>query len=264
MTDKLNILVVVDPTQTHHPSLERALVMARQSQRQLHLIFLLLSTEQTRKSDDLTSLTCSGQWVNEHIHAPVAELGIEHSILISWSKNWSETLLALETREDVGMTLISFYGSGREHLLSDDNWKLLRNSSKPILIARQKEGETSRRLLASIKTQDSSYEERNKNVINGAQTLAEVYNMELHVVNAYTDSLSFPDRAKVAALAAVPNEHVHIKVGEPQKVICDVARDINADLVLISSHQRKGFQGMLRGNTVEKIIAGVGRDVLMI
>lgn len=264
MESKSHILVVVDPTQDYHPSIQRALAMCSVSQGDLALTFLLLASEQTRKSSDLTYLTCSDSWIQENITTPVSAANVEHRILISWTKDWPETLIDLEARLDPTMTVIPYYGHTSEYTLSDENWKLLRSAKKPILIARKREGEFQSRILASIKTQDERYQERNKTLIEGAKRLVDTFGVELHIVNAYSDSMEYPDRAKIATMAEVPNNFVHVKLGDPQDVICAVADEINPDIVLISSHKRQGLKGLLRGNTVEKIVDCVGRDILMI
>ena len=259
-----HILIVVDPTQDFHPSIHRALAMASATSDGVELTFLLLASEQTRKSSELTYLTCSGSWINEQIHAPATEIGVKHSLLISWTKDWAETLIDLESGLNVDMTIIPYYGRGSEHALSDENWKLLRSAKKPVLIARKKEGGLQRKALASIKTQDNRYDERNELLLGGAKRLCKTYGLELHVVNAYSDSMNYPDRAKIAAMAGVSNDLVHVKMGDPQDVICSTADEVNPDIVLISSHRRRGLKGLLRGNTVEKIVDRVGRDILMI
>lgn len=264
MASTPHLLIVVDPTQDYHPSIHRALSMASATKEKVELTFLLLASDQTRKNNDLTYLTCSDSWINENIHKPVNALNTDHSILISWTKDWPETLIDLEANLDPIMTVIPYYGHSSEHTLSDENWKLLRSAKKPVLIARKKEGEIKRRVLASIKTQDSRYEERNETLLSGAKRISELYDLEVHVVNAYSDSMNYPDRAKIAAMANVTNECVHVKLGDPQDVICSVADEVDPDIVLISSHRRRGLKGLLRGNTVEKIIDCVGRDILMI
>lgn len=84
------------------------------------------------------------------------------------------------------------------------------------------------------------------------------------MVNSYEDSMEYPDRAKIAAMANIPNDRIHVKNGEPEDVICATADQIDADIILIASQQRKGLRGALRGNTIEKILQRLDRDVLMI
>ena len=264
MASTTRMLVVIDPTQEEHPALDRALRMTKQTAVPVELVFLILASEQTRHKDDLTTAVCKGSWVQETLHAPLEAAGIAHEALISWSRNWSDTLLFIEKSQSIDMTVIPYYGKV-DHTLSDENWKLLREAEKPVLIARKNPGEDQLplRALAAIKAQDDNYADKNAAVIEATQFLAETYNLEMHVVNAYADSMHFPDRGQIARQAELSNEHVHVRLGDPQQVISDVSKEINCVVLVISSQQRKGLKSIMRGNTIEKIIDTTECDILM-
>ena len=264
MATEHHLLVVIDPTQTVHPSLEAVMAWAKKTPERMKLTFLLIASDQTRKNVDLTYMTCSGDWVKDTIYQPLADLGCEFNVLISWSRDWSETLIELEVQLDIDLTIIPYYEGVSADILSEENWKLLRKSQHPILIARHKPDGFEPRILAAVKDQDERFEERNTRVLSAGKQLAEDFNLDLHIVNAYSDSMNFPDRTRISNTTGVANENVHVKIGEPAAVIKEVASEINAGMVIVSSHKRSGLQGMLRGNTVEKIMGGVGRDILMV
>jgi universal stress protein E len=162
------------------------------------------------------------------------------------------------------MTIVPFYGRVEGHLSSDEKWKLLRNAPNPVLLASQQELKESRRMLCSIKTQDEGYADKNEQVLSVAKQMANNFDIELHVVNAYSDSMAYPDRAKIASEIGIANDHINVKMGSPEDVICDTAEELESPLVVIASQRRSGFKGALRGNTVEKILERVNRDVLLV
>lgn len=260
-------LVMMDPSQEHHPALERAKSMvAAASHRENITLSILISASSSnlKKNKQQTGFYFTDQWVTETIVAPLDKLQVNYSILYSWSDDFSQNIIDISTKQSTTMIILPFYGNIPAHVFNDEKWKLLRNSNQPILIAFQRDQAVSGIILSTIKYQDNSYLERNQQIIDSAQSLAESFRMKHHVVNAYADSAEYPDRVKIASFANVDNAQVHVKIGAAEDVICDVAKNIDPDVVLISSQRRKGLKGVLIGNTVEKIIERVGRDVLII
>lgn len=264
MQDRQSVVIVIDPSQESHPALERALAMAAHSNDSSHIqyVFLLTATPEQGKSPSY--FACSDSWVNEQIYDRMKSIDIPFSIMVAWSNDWKDVVLGSSKEHSAIMTIVPFYGKVKDHFLSDEKWKLLRQSENPVLIASHVEREFSGKILCSLKTQDSKYSDRNQTVMESARRFAEVFNLEIHIVNAYTDSMDYPDRGKIAANNDIDNERIHVKNGEPEDVICNTANDMDAGLVLIASQRRTGLQGALRGNTVEKIIERVQRDVLVI
>ncbi|HUH37297.1 MAG TPA: universal stress protein, partial [Spongiibacteraceae bacterium] len=78
---------------------------------------------------------------------------------------------------------------------------------------------------------------------------------------AYSDSLHHPDRSRLARESGVDRANIHTRVGDPEVVIADVAREIDADIVVLGTRSRAS---RWRGNTSERIITRVECDVLCI
>ena len=51
-------------------------------------------------------------------------------------------------------------------------------------------------------------------------------------------------------------------VGEPDEVIVQSAREMNAGLVVVGNSARSGLAAVMRGNTVEKVLDKLACDVL--
>jgi universal stress protein E len=62
----------------------------------------------------------------------------------------------------------------------------------------------------------------------------------------------------------VPDEKCIVKEGLPEKVIPQVAKDIDAELVIIGTVGRVGLSAALIGNTAEHVIDELNCDVLAI
>jgi universal stress protein E len=62
----------------------------------------------------------------------------------------------------------------------------------------------------------------------------------------------------------ISKENVHIKQGEPERVIPSIANDLKADLTIVGTIGRKGLKGKLIGNTAEGILGRLYTDILTI
>lgn len=265
MPSEETILVLVDPTKDTHPAMERAVTsvkLRKDGATAKLLILVAVDPKVVNTHDSDLDLTRDDLWV-KGLRKSVEDAGLEYSTLVSWSPDWAETVLSVVDKYDVNLTMIPFYGV-RKNVLSDEKWQLLRNAKTPVLLVKEGSAETRNTILASVKVQDSNYEELNAKVIARGHFAAKLYGAELHVVNAYSDSMDYPDRAKVVQLANLPNEQVHVTVGDPDKVISEVANEINSDMVMLGTQRRQGIRAALRGNTIEKIVGGLDRDIMML
>lgn len=265
MSETETILVVVDPTRDTHPALARAATNLRQrkddAQAKL-MILLAVNDEVDNIHANNPNIVRSVGWVNEELEKSGCE-PIDHETLISWSSDWAQTALNIIADKAVTLVMIPFYDDGKKHVLCDEEWKLLRNIEQPTILVSDRSKDRNI-ILATIRSQDHKYDDLNQQIIKRAQQGVEIYGAELHVVNAYSDSMDYPDRVKIANMVGVPNEQVHIANGSPQDVIHEVSEKIGADVVLIGNNRRTGLKGKLRGNTIEKIVEHLGTDVMMI
>src|SRR5690625_7897465 len=83
----------------------------------------------------------------------------------------------------------------------------------------------------------------------------------MHVVNAYLDSMNYPDRGRIVRETGVANDRIHIKNGYSSEVVAQVADDIGADLVIMGTLGQTGMASTRRGNTAERMIRSEERRV---
>lgn len=62
------------------------------------------------------------------------------------------------------------------------------------------------------------------------------------------------DLQKVALSQELREAAYHVRVGRPVEQICEVASEIQADLIVLSTHGRTGWERALLGSTAEKIL----------
>ena len=265
MEYQVTALIVIDPSKSEHPALDRALLLADRvySRGRVKMVFLLNSSETTTAGAG--AVLCDGDWVRENVYNRLlTKPQVEYSVLMGWGPTFNDVILEASHKVQPTLTLVPQYDTSNASRFSDERWKLLREATNSVLLAPLGQRQHSGRLLCAFKLQDETYDERNQRIAAVGKRLGEMFGLEVHAVNAYSDSMNFPDRGRIAAMTGIANENIHVKLGEPDDVICGVANEIDADLTLIASKQRKGWKGALRGNMIEKISERMNRDILMI
>ena len=65
-------------------------------------------------------------------------------------------------------------------------------------------------------------------------------------------------------LSAFWPENCHVCTGQPFQEICDLAREINAGLIVIGTRGQTGLQRILLGSTAERVVRFASRPVLVV
>ena len=88
--------------------------------------------------------------------------------------------------------------------------------------------------------------------------MADFFEAEFHVVNAYKDSEDFPDRELIKRMTGLPRENIHRDRGKPEDVIAGIVEKVGADMVVLGIGARKGgltaaFTSHINEGVMEKI-----------
>jgi universal stress protein E len=266
------ILIVVDPTHDRPVALERAVVTAgliaqtpgAPVKREMHIL-VAADMDNNDTSIKNPRMRRDREWFTNELLQPLEESGLEYTLEISWSDDWYGSIL--KAAEDCGADMIMLpmmkKPRGTERMLNESVWRLLRTASCPVLIVQPGAQSKRNTVLAAVNFQShkEEYKMLNDLIIGRGQWIAKTYEADMHVVNAYSDSLNYPDRALLAQQTGVDTAKIHVKNGDPDQVIADVSKDINADIVVIGTRSRFS---RWRGNTVEKIVTKVDCDILTI
>ena len=265
------IFIVVDPAQEQPLALERALITARlftsddDAQKPMPHIFLAVDMENTDTSADNEKIYRDGKWFFEKIIDPLQDSDMAYTMEMSWSTDWYGSIIKGAEKREAELIMLPLVArpSGRERLFNESIWRLLRTTTCPILVVQPGAIAQRKIVLAAVNFQSHKpeYQRLNKLIIGRAQWMAASYGAELHVVNAYEDSLNYPDRAKLASETKVDTANIHVRIGDPDQVIADVAKEIDADVLVIGT---RGRSNRWKGNTIERIITKVNCDILSI
>ncbi|GAB1256456.1 universal stress protein UspE [Aurantivibrio plasticivorans] len=264
MSDQEQLLVIVDPTQDEHPALERALLTSRirPEKPKVHILICVDPDAVDTKAEN-GKVYRPGEWFLDLIK-PFQEENLSYQTEFCWSLEWRDAILHTSARIKPSLILLPDYPSERKTWFTDAKWMVLRNSECPVLIVRPNADAQRKTVLAAINTSSDSerYRELNVAIVVRAAWMAERYGADLHLVTAYSDSMKYPDKGQLARKANVSADHIHVKQGEPVDVIADVAKELDADVVVIGTMARQGMLAAMRGNTSEKLLSRLDMDVM--
>lgn len=104
----------------------------------------------------------------------------------------------------------------------------------------------------------------NNRIIERGEWLARHYRATLHIVNAYSDSMDYPDYGRLANRTRLPADRIFIRPGSVDTVVTDTAKEIGADIVLLGARPERGISSMIRRNTAERIAGKLDVDLMVV
>ena len=297
MLDINHILVVLDSEHPEQPAFDRALALASSVKADITILGSCYeayceessSLEIDTKSKIKNALinNCQ-QWLDTFV-SEAEKKNIEISTEVHWQKNLHNAVMASMNTSNFDLVIKGTKPhSIVDRIFTHSDWNLLRHCPAPVLLVKSAKPWANNRILASIDatSHDEGHKLINENILDFAEHLADHFSTDLHLVNSYpmvalafamVPEVTAPDdiqkyiteQHKVeceyyANKYSINDDHIHITEGDPDDVVELMAKEIEADLVVIGTVAREGLSGVLLGNTAERIIDRVLCDVLVI
>lgn len=268
MTQFNKLCVVYDPTREEQPALERAASIARENSATLYLFACIYSdtSKCAEPAAEIARLLEEQRQSLTQLVAPLSAEGLAVHVEVEWDKDWYHAVVRASTKMGADMVLkSSFKHSVSKRLLSrTSDWAIMRECLCPVLLVKNRTPRETPRVLAAIdiNAKRDSYERLNQKVIEVANQILDYHRAEVHVVNAFSDFKSIPDRAELIRSSGIESDRIHIKMGDPEKVIVAQVKAIDASVVVVGNSARSGVSAVLHGNTVEKMLDKLECDVL--
>lgn len=263
-----NLFVVYDPTQTEQPALERGAAIAQELSVNLHLYACIYSDldDASEDSEERVRLVSRQKEALTHAVTLLRGRGVNVTTQVEWDKNWYQAVVraSLQNRADVVLKSSYQHTSAQRVLKKTSDWTLIRECHCPVLLVKQGDTRDMNKVLAAIDIRDDNgnYGELNEHILGFSRQVLDSRNAEVHFINAFKDLKSTPDRNALVRSCGVDSERVHIRMGEPDQVIVDSARELGAGLVVVGNSARSGLSAVINGNTVERILDKLDCDVL--
>jgi len=169
-----------------------------------------------------------------------------------------------------------------------EEWRMIRMPHVPVVL-QQLPGRLFGRVLLAIDVAEGleeSVEHAEQPAIEYLQQWCEAFKSELHIVNAYPSAaelmafapaewtipqiqstLEGQHRERLVSIAQkydIPSQRVHVGEGPVATVLEQCAEKIDAHLVSIASHCRRGISGFFIGNTAETVLEHTRLNLLVI
>ncbi|PCI34544.1 MAG: hypothetical protein COB54_01840 [Alphaproteobacteria bacterium] len=262
-----DVLVVIDPAKKEQYALKRALKMNEilDGGVKIHL-FISFEMDELRKSQNGFDFHCDNKWFADLVK-PLEKANVDYTAEVFWTPDWHLSVIGSVKRHNIGLIIMSDYTTEKNrNELSAAKWSLLRVSECPVLIVHPATELQRKTILAAVnmQTDNPRYADLNQKILKLTQVMSVVYGAEKHVVNAYEDSMQFPDRAKLLRDTNVEQQNMHVVLGNPTDIISEVADEIDADVVIIGTLSRRGIMAAMRGNKSEEIIRKLNRDIIVL
>lgn len=266
-----NIFVVVDPTQMHQPAIEKAEFIALTYERRIHLYCCVYDHAGEGTSEVATQtkervLSRTKRWL-ERMALASKHHNVEATVEVEWNRDWVQAAAEAANRYEAQLLVKATYrrSAMRKALLRTSDMRLLRQSPCPALLVKtgQLWKRENRKILLALKAQprEGVYDLLNEWIIEGGHVIGDKGKFEVHAVHTYTAEGIYYDRRALAAQCDLPLEHMHDINAMPHKGIVQIAKDIDADMVMIGT--RQNTSGLRIGDTLEKALDALPMDVLV-
>jgi universal stress protein E len=242
MTQQQKLFVVVDPTADQHIALERAIIISTlRAEKPFVYVFVAVDPEatDTRATNDYVFRDQS--WFVDKIRQPLENAGLDYLIEVS-AKTTSR------------------------FTFTESKWALLKGAHCPVVLIRPDALAQRKVIIAAVnfQAQRDVQRELNRKILEQAKFYADAYGADLHLINGYLDSMTYPDRGRLVNETGMPVDRIHVKPGYTSDVVSALAEEIDADLVIMGTLGQNGMTTTRRGNTAERLIAALDCDVMVI
>lgn len=280
-----NLFVVIDPTSSVQPALERAAQIAASTKGQItafsavHQPVEEMGQASSRRDGKRTFLKDWENQVKEMV-APYKERGLKVRIDTYWTADWYAAVSRAAIRADADLVIKSTFRHGKLKRLihSTSDFTIMRHSPSPVLLVRDGKQFTGKVILAALdlESTDEGHIGLNNAVIKHARNIATDTGLPLHVIVATSRTPDFShvlagvdpqpagDIATLAHAFAVEPENFHVVRGSAKNVITHQSVELNADMLVLGVSARSGIEGVMIGTTARKVLDDVFCDVLTV
>ncbi len=271
MADLNKLFVVIDPTTDNQAALLNAEWIASQnSDIALHVYEAIFSARDNADAEALERVVVARHraWI-ESLVEPMRAAGNDVAVEVEWTTEWRDAIAPAAQRAGADLIIksASVRSGAERRLLKTADWTLLRQAHCPVYLVKKDSIETGARVLLAldIKAKDETHDQLNERVIDfGKLLVRHVPDSSLHAVNAYANADSFVYPGDVAARIGIDKTCSHAVEGTPDKVIAEVAEEIDAGIVVLGTASRDGLKAAVIGNTAEKILDAVNTNILTV
>lgn len=260
-TNQERFLVVINPSESRHQALQRALITAGIRENKPSLLLYI-------HPQGVASDGTFGNLALQEVTSLVERHSLPYDYEFAWSEDAEEAVVAKAHSEGASLIIypLSEAVYNRHKGFATGTWTLLRKSPCPVMLVTPDSSMQRKVILAAVNFQSPfpEYTALNERILKRGRWLADKYGAELYVVNAWQSMDDYPDYEDIRKASGLPFGRILLEEGRPEKVVSDVARQVNADLVMIGTRNSHDNEGLFRRNTAEKVLMQLNRDMIVV
>ena len=304
MTAKVrHVLVVIDPTATSAPALERAAWLAKGLGARLELFVCdydpnvadsrIFDTDAASQARD--HLLDTERRTLESLAKPLTASGLDVALDVRWDYPLYEGIVrkAADSRADIVVKDTHYHSVLKRSIFSNTDWSLIRHCPAELWLVKPHPIGTPPRIVAAV---DPLHErdkpaELDHRILRAAIGLRDAVGGELDVFHAFdiapllaasSDSMTMPIALPVRELTdALQKEHreavleltdahgighdrVHVHQGGTRQLLVSFTEQLHADIVVMGAVSRSGLQRLFLGSTAEDVLDKLGCDLVIV
>lgn len=293
-----NILLFADSSMVQTPAYDRAVALAQATESKLHIVVIgfnhLLEQASRLSLHDSTKakegwLQIQHRWLTSKFEA-LRERGISVAVNAVWATSPRDEMVhyANELKPDLIIKDVRHEALIKRPWLTPLDWHLLANVETPILLVGKPTYVLPKRVVVAIDASPVSGDDEgfNDQIVQQALAFSIQCKADLYLVSSVDyqfmrgDALGMMDswapdlyenlrQDHDAALRTyaqahqIPENRVRVLSGWTPHALADFVRSISADVIVVGTHSRLGFNRALMGSVAESIIDAVPCDVLV-
>lgn len=294
-----NLLVAIDPDQDDQPALRRAVYLVQRLGGHIKTFLPIydFSYEMTTllSPDERTAMRRGvieqrTAWITEQCRHYL-DSGVQIEIKVVWHNRPFEAIIqeVLAFGHDLLLKMAHQHDRFESVIFTPTDWHLLRKCPCPVwMVKDQPWPEGGKALVAvNLSGEEPYHDPLNIKLVEASLAMAKQVNQtEVHLVGAYpvtpiNIAIELPDFDPSVYNDAIRGQHLlamkslrqkfsldqkytHVEKGMPEEVIPDLAKHLDAGVVVIGSIGRTGFSAAFIGNTTELVIDHLKCDLLAI
>ncbi len=270
MSEIKTIFAVIDPSTDQQYALQRAMRIASVTNAQIHAYLCIYSNLESHDPEALKRVEIARyeSWLETIVEQARSE-GHKVNVELDWASDWRNAISeAAKRAESDFIVKASRKRSAKERLMmTSSDLALLQTAQCPVqLVSSEVVGDLYKVLVAlDAKRKDEKYKKILNSVIELGKTVASSNeNGELHAVHAYSDQEDFVHVTDVAKIVGIETDKVHVKAGDTEKAISEVANEIDAQIIVIGLSTKSTLKNRLFGSIVDGLIKGTSHDILIV
>jgi universal stress protein E len=303
MANPQRILVVIDPTATAQPALERAAWLARLADARVELLICdydgalkeSRALGQEAVAQARASLIESRLRRLNELAKPLRANGIDATVDARWDHPLYHGVVAkaVEWRADIVVKDTHYHSVLKRSILTNTDWSLIRNCPSALMLVKPRPHAAKPCVLAAIDPlhERDAAKSLDKKILSTAAALAATTRGELHVFHAFditpviaasTEAMMMPmalpiveitDEMNAEHTAAVheltdakrlPRERVHVVQGGARDQLLAMTDRLRADVVVMGAVSRSGLERLFIGSTAEEVLDRIPCDLLIV